>query len=76
MALVVIGALLVIAGVALAAGRTAARGRLSQADARSAAGPATLEPTGKGRRLSVKADFLGIGMAAAGAILIFVGALS
>lgn len=76
MALVVIGALLVIAGVALAAGRTAARGRLSQVNARSAAGPATLEPSGKGRRLSVKADLLGLGMAAVGAILILVGALT
>jgi hypothetical protein len=75
MALVVIGALLVIIGITMAAVRTAGRGRLSQPTQISAA-PNTLEPTGKGRRLSLKADLLGLGIAAAGAILILAGALS
>jgi hypothetical protein len=76
MALVVIGALLVIAGVAMAAVRTAGRGRLSQTDAETSAQSNTLEPTGEGRRLSLKADLLGLGIAAAGAILILGGALA
>jgi hypothetical protein len=75
MTLVVIGALFVIAGVAMAAARTAGRGRLSQPNTQSAEAN-TLEPTGKGRRLSFKADLLGLGMVALGAILIFAGALS
>ena len=76
MALVVIGALLVTAGVALAAIRTAGRGPLSQPHTEGSARTATLEPTGKGRRLSFKADLLGLGVAALGVILIFAGALS
>jgi hypothetical protein len=75
MALVVIGALLVIVGITMAAVRTAGRGRLSQSNAQISARPNTLEPTGKGRRLSLRADLLGLGIAAAGAILIFAGAL-
>jgi hypothetical protein len=74
MVFVVIGALLVIVGIAVAAARTAGRGRLSQANSQTSAGPNTLEPTGKGRRLSLKADLLGLGIAALGAILIFAGA--
>lgn len=76
MALVVIGALFVIAGIALAAVRTAERGRLSQPNTQASAQPETLEPTGKGRRLSFKADLPGLGLAALGAVLIFAGALS
>jgi hypothetical protein len=76
MALVVIGALLVIVGVAMAAVRTAGRGRLSQPNTQASARPNTLEPTGKGRRLSLKADLLGLGIAALGALLILAGALS
>lgn len=76
MALVAIGAVLVIVGVAMAAARTAERGRLSQPNTQASARPDTLEPTGKGRRLSLKADLLGLGMAALGAVLIFAGALS
>ena len=74
MVLVVIGALFVIVGVSLAAIRTAGQGRLSQANTQAAARP-TLEPAGKGRRLSFKADLPGIGLAALGAILILAGAL-
>lgn len=76
MALVLIGALLVIVGVALAAVRTAERGRLSQSNPQSAVRLDTLEPTGRGRRLDLKADLPGLGMAALGVILIFAGALS
>lgn len=75
MALVVIGALLVIVGVAMAAVRTAGRGRLSQPQTKASAPLNTLEPAGKGRRLSLKADLPGLVLAALGAILIFVGAL-
>ena len=75
MALVVIGALLVIVGVAMAAVRTAGRGRLSQPNTQTSAQPTTLEPPGKGRQLSLRADVLGLGIAALGAILIFAGAL-
>jgi hypothetical protein len=74
MVFVVIGALLVIVGIAVAAARTAGRGRLSQPNSQTSAGPKTLEPTGRGRRLSLKADLLGLGIAALGAILIFAGA--
>jgi hypothetical protein len=73
MAVVVIGALLVIVGITLAAVRTAGRGRLSQPDTQS--GPSnTLEPAGQGGRLSLKADLLGLGMAALGALLMLAGA--
>jgi len=75
MALVVIGALFVILGVVIAAVRTAGRGRLSQPHAQSSGPPTTLEPTGQGRRLSLKADLLGFGVAAVGALLILAGAL-
>ena len=76
MALVVIGALLVIVGVAMAAMRTAAQGRLSQPNSQTSAQATTLEPTGKGRRLNLKPDLAGLGLAALGALLIFAGALS
>jgi uncharacterized membrane protein len=76
MALVVIGALFVTIGVALAAVRTAERGRLSQPDPRASARPDTLEPTGRGRRLSLKADLPGLGLAALGFVLICVGAVT
>jgi hypothetical protein len=76
MTLEVIGAVLMIIGVAMAAVRTAGRGRLSQPNAQTSARPDTLEPTGKGRRLSLRADLPGLGMVALGAILILAGALS
>ena len=75
MALVVIGALMVIVGVAIAAVRTAGRGRLSQPNRQASGRLDTLEPTGQGRRLSLKADLLGLGMAAIGAILMLAGAI-
>jgi len=75
MALVVIGALFVIIGVAMAAVRTAGRGRLSQPTPQTSARPTTLEPPGRGRRLSLKADLLGLGLVALGGILMFAGVL-
>jgi hypothetical protein len=76
MAVVVIGALLVIVGVALAAVRTAGQGRLSQTGTETSARPDTLEPTGTGRRLSLRRDLPGLGLAALGAILMVAGALA
>lgn len=76
MVLLVIGGAFVIAGIALAAMRTAERGRLSQLNSQTSARRPTLEPTGKGRRLSFKADLAGLGMIAVGAVLILAGALS
>ena len=73
MALVVIGALLVIVGVAMAAIRTAGQGSLVQPNAEVSARRKTLEPSGRGRRLSLKADLPGLGMAAVGALLICAG---
>jgi hypothetical protein len=76
MALVVIGAVFVIVGIALAAVRTAGQGRLSQAETEASARPTTLEPAGKGRRLSIRGDLPGLGIAALGAILMLAGALA
>lgn len=74
MLLITIGALLVIGGVVLAATATLRRGRLSEA-----APPAspetrgTLEPSGRGRRLSLKAGLPGLAFIAVGVLLLFVG---
>ena len=76
MTLVVIGAVFVIVGVAMAAARTAGRGRLSAPNTQMEAGRKTLEPPGQGRRLSLKADLLGLAIVALGGLLIFAGALS
>ncbi|TFI59683.1 hypothetical protein E2493_03440 [Sphingomonas parva] len=71
------GALCVIAGIVVAALRTLKRGRLSQPPSLGARdAPETLEPKGRGDRLSLKADIPGLGLALFGAILIFVGALT
>jgi hypothetical protein len=77
MPLVVLGAILIVVGVALAAVRTAQRGRLSQANTRGASSrPDTLEPSGEGRRLSLKADLPGLGLIALGALLMVAGLLA
>jgi hypothetical protein len=75
MPLLVLGALFVIVGVAIAAVRTAGRARLSQPPDQAGTPLDTLEPTGKGRRLSLRADLIGLGMAALGGLLILAGAL-
>jgi drug/metabolite transporter (DMT)-like permease len=77
MALIWFGALCIVAGVVLATLRTLGRGRLSQPRRLNAdEAPDTLEPSGRGDRLSLGADLPGIGLAVFGAVLIFVGALT
>lgn len=75
MLLIAIGALLIIGGVVLAANATLKGGRLSQAEEPISHEPRdSLEPTGRGRRLSFKADLPSLGMIAIGVILLFLGA--
>ncbi|RJF92872.1 hypothetical protein [Sphingomonas cavernae] len=75
MALIWIGMLLVFGGMVLAATRTMKRGRLSEARSQTATKrPDTLEPSGRGSRLSIKADLPGLGLMALGALLLLIGA--
>ena len=74
MLLIAIGALFIIGGVVLAANSTLRRGRLSQDEQPISHAPRdTLEPTGRGRRLSFKADLPGLAMIAVGVVLLFLG---
>ena len=74
MVLIAIGALLIIGGVVLAANTTLKRGRLSQAEQPISHEPRdTLEPSGKGRRLSLKADLPGLALIALGVLILFLG---
>lgn len=74
MLLITIGALFIIGGVVLAAIRTLRRGRLSQDEQPISHTPRdTLEPIGRGRRLSLKADIPGLALVAIGVILLFLG---
>lgn len=74
MLLIAIGALLIIGGIVLAANSTLKRGRLSQSEQPISHEPRdSLEPIGRGRRLSFKADLPGIAMIALGVILLFLG---
>jgi hypothetical protein len=76
MLLISVGVLCMIAGVVVATLRTLQRGRLSQTRTlNNDETPDTLEPRGRGDRLSLMADLPGIGLALLGAVLIFVGAL-
>ena len=76
MALVWIGALLIISGVTLMATRTLRRGRLSDPTPPPASdAPATLEPSGRGRRLSLKVDLPGLALIALGALLLLATAI-
>jgi len=76
MLLVLSGALLVIIGVVLMATRTLRRGRLSEVHQRPAdPTPDTLEPSGQGRRLDIKADLPGLGLILLGSLLLLAGAL-
>ena len=71
---IAIGALLIIGGIVLAANAPLKRGRLSQAEQPISHEPRdSLEPTGRGRRLSFKADLPGLAMIAIGVILLFLG---
>ncbi|MGH6659153.1 MAG: hypothetical protein ACREBM_05830 [Sphingomicrobium sp.] len=74
MVLIAIGALLIIIGVVLAATATLRRGRLSQAEQPNTHSPRdSLEPTGPGRRLGLKADLPGLAIIAIGVVLLFLG---
>lgn len=74
MLLIAIGALLIIGGVVLAANATLKRGRLSQAEQPVSHTPRdSLEPTGRGSRLSLKADLPSLAIIAIGVILLFLG---
>jgi hypothetical protein len=68
---IILGALLIVAGVVLAATRTASRGKLADPHAtRPGKRTDTLEPRGRGARLSIKADLPGIAMIIIGALLL------
>ena len=74
MILIGIGAVLIILGVVVAASNTAKRGRLSDARPEPMeAAPDTLEPRGKGARLSFVSDVPGIALVGLGAILLLMG---
>lgn len=76
MVLIWIGALLVISGMVVTAVTTLRRGRLSEAKPPTSEAPRdTLEPTGRGRRLSLGADLPGIGLIALGAAFLLVSAV-
>lgn len=72
MLLIVLGALLAVAGVVFAATATIGRGRLSEAAPETRG---TLEPMGRGRRLSLKAELPAFALIAGGVLLLFIGAL-
>jgi hypothetical protein len=72
-----VGAALVIMGVVIAAMRTLRRGRLSEPGAAAPESPRdTLEPSGSGRRLSLRADLPGIALVVIGGILLLIGAVT
>lgn len=74
MVLIAIGALLIVCGVVLSAVKQVRRGRLSQDEQPISHEPRdTLEPIGRGRRLSFKADLPGLALIAIGVILLFLG---
>lgn len=75
MLLIAIGAALIIIGVVLSTVRTLKRGRLSQGREAGTGEPRdTLEPKGRGDRLSFMSDLPGIVLFVFGAALIFLGA--
>lgn len=77
MLLTIVGVLLIICGVVVAALGVIRRGRLSQTRESGTGAPRdTLEPTGRGNRLGLKADMPGIVLFALGALLIFLGGLA
>jgi hypothetical protein len=76
MALIVLGALLMIVGVVLAADKSASRGRMSKPPESEGEPHDTLEPGGRGKQLSIKADLPGIALFVVGGILVFAGAAS
>lgn len=75
MTLVYLGAALMIAGVAVMTITTAKRGRLSEPHRIAPDAPReTLEPTGKGRRMSLRSDLPGASLVAIGALMILASA--
>ena len=76
MLLISVGVICMLVGIVIATLRTLRRGRLSEAHSLDSDEiPDTLEPSGRGDRLSLAADLPGIGLALVGAVLIFAGAL-
>ncbi len=75
MLFVLIGALMVIIGVVLMATRTLKRGRLSEVRQRNSDAPDTLEPSGQGRSLSMKADLPGLALIALGSLILLAAAI-
>jgi hypothetical protein len=68
---IALGVLLLVGGIILAATRTAARGKLSDPHATGVSRRLdTLEPRGRGGRLSIKADLPGFALMAIGALLL------
>jgi hypothetical protein len=76
MALLIIGALLVVVGLVMATMRNIRRGgRMSEAETPVSNEPKdTLEPSGKGDRLSFKPDLPGLGLIVVGVVLMLIGA--
>ncbi|HEX8256162.1 MAG TPA: hypothetical protein VF589_00905 [Allosphingosinicella sp.] len=76
MVLLIVGALLVVLGVVVAARSNVKRGgRMSQSEETVSHEPRdTLEPTGRGDRLSFKPDLPGMVLIGLGLILMVVGA--
>lgn len=73
---IVLAALLIVSGVALAAARTASRGKLSDPHATTPGRKMdTLEPRGRGARLSIKADLPGIALIVVGVLLLLLNAI-
>lgn len=77
MGLVWIGAALVILGIVVSTITTLKRGRLSQDEQPVTHEPRdTLEPQGRGRQLSLKADLPGIALVGLGFILLAAAAIT
>lgn len=75
MTLIFLGAALMIAGVAIMTITTAKRGRLSEPHKVAAEAPReTLEPTGKGKRMSLRSDLPGAALVAIGALMMLASA--
>ena len=74
--LIAIGAMLVVIGVVMAAMTTARRGKLSEPEAHPPDSPPdTLEPSGRGRRLSLRAELPALLLIAAGLVLLLIAAM-
>lgn len=77
MTLVWIGALLVVLGIVVSTISTLKRGRLSQAEQPVTHEPRdTLEPQGRGGRLSLRADLPGIALVGIGFVLLAIAAVT